>query len=135
MVKRELRLRDLFPYLHHSIKVCHVSPPPSHSNIASQLIGPMTTIRLAFYYRIFPILRFRRICVWLAHVSLVYMVVIDFTVIFQWYAYLYISPPALTLNDSVTQSTTPGTVSAQTSKATASTSTDSSSPAAPSTPY
>ena len=44
----------------------------------------MTTTRLAFYYRIFPILRFRRICIWVAHFSWVYMVSIDLTIIFQW---------------------------------------------------
>ena len=44
----------------------------------------MTSIRLAFYYRIFPILRFRRICIWVAHFSWLYMVSVDLTIVFQW---------------------------------------------------
>ena len=93
---------------------------------------PMTTISLAFYYRIFPILRFRRICIWVAYISLVYMVVIDFTVIFQWYVGSVSLLSGLKLREAVTQFTTLGTVSVKTFKATASTSMGSSSVAAPS---
>ncbi|KAF6223058.1 hypothetical protein HO133_001110 [Letharia lupina] len=38
---------------------------------------------LAFYYRIFPILQFRRLLLWVAVLSVVYMVSIDLTIIFQ----------------------------------------------------
>ena len=81
----------------------------------------LATIRLMFYYRIFPILHFRRMFVCVGIVSLLYMVSIEFTVIFQWYAS---SAPLLSLQkltQAVIPSTTPGTVSTQTSMVTAST--------------
>lgn len=45
----------------------------------------MATIRLAFYYRIFPILLFRRLLVWVAVFSLFYMISVDLAILVQWY--------------------------------------------------
>ncbi|KAI4187695.1 MAG: hypothetical protein L6R41_002641 [Letrouitia leprolyta] len=42
---------------------------------------------LAFYYRIFPVPAFRRICIWMAVVCTLYMIAIDLTIIFQWYLF------------------------------------------------
>ena len=71
----------------------------------------MTTISLAFYYRIFPILFFRRLLVWVAVVSLLYMVAIDLTIIFQWYTNPALPLPNLKLRYVVIPFTSLGTVS------------------------
>ena len=42
---------------------------------------------LAFYYRIFAIARFRSILIWIGILCVVYMVSIDLTILFQWYAF------------------------------------------------
>ena len=109
-------------------------PCPYSSNLSHNPPSDrsMTTIRLAFYYRIFPILRFRRICIWVAHFSWVYMVSIDLTIIFQWHVDSASLLSRLQLMSIVIPFITPGIASVLTCKVTASTSIDSSSVAAPS---
>lgn len=78
------------------------------------------TKRLAFYYRIFPILPFRRVLSGVAVVSLLYMIAIVLTVIFQWYLDSASLLSVLKLRHAVVPSTTRGIVSMKTSKVTAS---------------
>ena len=109
-------------------------PCPYSSNLSHNTPSDrsMTTIRLAFYYRIFLILRFRRVCIWVAHFSWVYMVSIDLTILFQWHVDSASLLSRLQLMSTVTLFITPGIASVLTCKVTASTSIDSLSVAAPS---
>ena len=66
------------------------------------------TIRLAFYYRIFPIRLFRHLVLGFAVASLLYMVAIDLTIIFQWYIDPASLSPLLKLRYAVILFTTPG---------------------------
>ena len=56
---------------------------PSH--LSRQDDQALTNTRLAFYYRILPIRAFRRTCVWVAVVSILYLISVNFTIVFQWY--------------------------------------------------
>ncbi len=70
------------------------SPPISRNLLCTSVVftpfchpeaDATATFRLAFYYRIFPVLRFRRVVVWFGVVILVYLIAVPIALVFQWY--------------------------------------------------
>ena len=88
MAERPICLRALLSYGNRSIKVCHVrdfslslSLQPT---LAHEADKEMACVRLAFYYRIFPILQFRRLLVWIGVFTLIYLLTVNLAIVFQW---------------------------------------------------
>lgn len=52
-----------------------------------------TATRLAFYYRIFPIIRFRRLLLWVALCSVVFILIVVIVTAFQWFVSPYLCCP------------------------------------------
>lgn len=124
--KTRVWLRDLFVFelfFHIATTLSKIAVYVLYSSSFPKLYAnlPLAATRLTFYYRIFPILHFRRMFICVGIVSLLYMVSIEFTVIFQWYAD---AAPLLSLQrliPAVIPFTTPGIGSTQIFMVTAST--------------